>query len=117
MAITTPWKGVPRKGPVSSSLTSSAKPVFMYYVYFLLLKNGNIYTGSSDDLRRRIAEHQNGKVKSTQYFRPVELIGYEAYLIKSDAARREKFFKTTEGKRLFRQQYKDILSRVRPIIR
>ncbi len=62
-------------------------------------------------------EHQKGKVESTQYLRPIKLIGYEAYLLKSDALRREKFLKTTEGKRLFRQQYKDILLRVRPIIR
>jgi len=81
----------------------------MYYVYFLLLKNENIYTGMTDDLCRRISEHQKGKVKSTMNLRPLKFIGYEAYLLKSDALRREKFLKTTEGKRLFKQQYRDIL--------
>lgn len=37
------------------------------------------------------------------------LIGYEAYLNKKDAFRREKFLKTTEGKRFFNQQFKEIL--------
>jgi putative endonuclease len=60
-------------------------------------------------LKRRINEHKNGKVKSTKYLRPFKFIGYEAYLLKSDARRRERFLKTTEGKRLFRQQYRDML--------
>jgi len=81
----------------------------MYYVYFLLLSNRNFYTGSTSDLKRRFEEHKLGKVISTKPFLPTKLIGYEAYSKKSDAQRREKFLKTTEGKRLFRQQYRDII--------
>jgi putative endonuclease len=81
----------------------------MYYVYFLRLKNYQIYIGFSDNLGRRISEHRRGKVKSTKHLHPFQLIGYEAYLLKSDAKRRERFLKTTEGKRLFKQQYRDIL--------
>ena len=80
----------------------------MFYVYFLVLVGGRVYTGSSSDLRKRFKEHQLGKVKSTKGRNP-ELIGYEAYLKKSDALRRERFLKTTEGKRLFRMQYRDVL--------
>lgn len=83
----------------------------MYYVYFLRLANGDIYTGFSDDLKRRIPEHKNGKVKSTKRYLPCLLIGYEAYLEKKDALRREKFLKTTEGKRFFNKQFKEILSK------
>jgi putative endonuclease len=82
----------------------------MYYVYFLKLANGDIYKGSTGDLKRRIKEHIAGKVESTHDYRPVVLVGYEAYLLKSDAERRERFLKTTEGKRLFRQQCRDILN-------
>ena len=92
----------------------------MYYVYFLLLKNQRVYTGSTNDLKRRMSEHNRGKVAYTKNLRPLKLIGYESYLLKTDAIRREKFLKTTEGKRLFRQQYRDILEKnqqVRPIIR
>ncbi|MCL5019812.1 MAG: GIY-YIG nuclease family protein [Patescibacteria group bacterium] len=81
----------------------------MHYVYFLRLKNRDIYTGYSDDLKRRILEHKNGKVDSTKQYLPCVLIGYEAYLSKKDALRREKFLKTTEGKRFFNQQFKEIL--------
>lgn len=82
----------------------------MYYVYFLLMNNGQIYTGSTKDLKSRMFEHNRGNVTTTSKYLPVTLIGYEAYSVKSDAQRREKFMKTTEGKRLFRQQYRDILS-------
>ena len=83
----------------------------MIYVYFLLLCNKDIYKGSSDNLKRRLQEHKRGNVASTRNFRPVLLIGFEGYAFKSDAQRREKFLKTTEGRRFFRQQYRDILKK------
>ncbi len=83
----------------------------MSYVYFLLLNKKIIYKGFTDDLKRRIEEHKKDKVKSTARYSSKLLIGYEAYLQKSDALRREKFLKTSEGRRLFRQQYRDILKR------
>ncbi|MBU0648695.1 GIY-YIG nuclease family protein [Patescibacteria group bacterium] len=82
----------------------------MYYVYFLLLSNEDLYKGFTDDLPRRIDEHKKGKVKSTKNFLPARLIGYEAYLLKSDALRRERFLKTTEGKRFLKRQYRDIIN-------
>jgi len=56
-----------------------------------------------------MVEHERGNVVTTRKYLPVTLIGYEAYQLKSDAQRREKFMKSTEGKRLFRQQFRDIL--------
>ncbi len=81
----------------------------MTYLYILLLKNNKLYKGLSDDLRRRIDEHNRGKVKSTKNLRPIKLIHYESYLNKRDAMRREKFLKTTEGRRLLRQQLREVL--------
>jgi len=79
----------------------------MYHVYFLLLSNGDIYKGFCNDLQQRLADHRGGKVTSTKPFLPFHLLGYEVYVLKSDAMRREKFLKTTEGRRLLRQQYRD----------
>ena len=81
----------------------------MYYVYILLLYNKQLYTGRTENLKRRVLEHKDGKVKSTEKRRPLRLIHYEVYYLKSDSIRREKFLKTTEGKKLLRQQIKDIL--------
>ena len=82
----------------------------MYYVYLLQLNDAKIYTGSTGDLKKRINEHKQGKVESTKHRLPVKLILYEAYLLKSDAQRRERYLKTTEGKRFLRQQIRDYLA-------
>jgi putative endonuclease len=81
----------------------------MYYVYILLMNNKKLYKGFSNDLKRRLEEHENGLVKSTRHKRPIKLIYYEVYCLKSDAQRRERFLKTTEGRRLLRQQIRDML--------
>ena len=80
----------------------------MYYVYIMHLKNGNLYKGSTDDLKARERRHKNGDVKSTKGKNPT-LIHYECYKMESDARRRELFLKTTEGRRLLKQQLRDIL--------
>ncbi len=74
----------------------------MYYTYTLLLKNTKIYSGSTNDLKRRLNEHQLGKVLSTKNQRPIELIFYEAFVNKKDAERREKYFKTDKGKKMLK---------------
>jgi len=81
----------------------------MYYIYILKLNNNKLYTGYSDNIKRRIKEHQSGKVITTSKYLPVKLIHYEAYLLKSDALRREKFLKTSDGKHFLKQQLSDFL--------
>ncbi|OIO46420.1 MAG: hypothetical protein AUJ28_02605 [Parcubacteria group bacterium CG1_02_37_51] len=81
----------------------------MYFVYILQLNNNNLYKGYTNDLNRRINEHKTGKVKSTSNHRPLKLIHYEVYSLASDALRREKFLKTTEGIRLLKQQLRDVI--------
>ena len=72
----------------------------MIYVYVLLsISDRQLYTGCSRDLRTRLAQHNAGQVPSTKDRRPFELIYYEACLNEKDAFRREKYLKTTYGKR------------------
>lgn len=62
----------------------------MFYVYLLRsLKDGDIYVGYSNDLRRRLLEHNTGKSRSTRHRAPFELVYYEAYKAQSDAKWRE----------------------------
>ncbi|MEI6494459.1 MAG: GIY-YIG nuclease family protein [bacterium] len=62
----------------------------MFYVYVLKSKkDDNLYFGSTNDLRRRLSEHNTGKVPSTKPRRPFELRYYEAYTKESDARHRE----------------------------
>ena len=81
----------------------------MYYVYLLKSKKKDNwhYVGYTSNLRKRFKEHQNGLSKSTKPYRPLELIFYEAYKTKSDAKRRETYFKTNKGKRALKLMLKD----------
>ena len=82
----------------------------MFYVYVLRLSNSQFYVGRSDDLRRRFHEHMQGKVKSTQKRRPLSLVFYEAFILKEDGIRRERYFKTSKGKSTIRIMLQSYLS-------
>ena len=66
----------------------------MYYVYAMLsLVNGDLYIGFSQDLKDRVREHNDKKVRATKANAPWKLVYYEAYLGKKDATIREKKLK------------------------
>jgi len=82
----------------------------MFYVYVLKsLKDGKFYIGFTEDVKRRIKDHNSGKVLSTQKRKPFKLLYYEAHLSKKDALRRENYFKTTKGKTTLRQMLRESL--------
>jgi predicted GIY-YIG superfamily endonuclease len=70
----------------------------VWYVYFLELRNGDIYVGSTDDLRRRFASHQKGQVISTATNVPASLRSYVAVIDEASARRLERYFKSGSGK-------------------
>ncbi|MFA5336761.1 MAG: GIY-YIG nuclease family protein [Candidatus Omnitrophota bacterium] len=66
----------------------------MYYVYVLKSKKDqNLYIGSTNDLERRLNEHNAGLVFSTKTRVPFDLVYYEAYKSETDARNREKNLK------------------------
>jgi putative endonuclease len=77
----------------------------MYYTYILIsLKDEKFYIGYTKDLKRRINEHKRKKVKSTKNRLPIKLVCYEAYLTKNEAGAREKFLKSSDGKKDIRKR-------------
>ena len=71
----------------------------MFFVYVLKsLKDNKRYIGMSSNLNRRLLEHNRGLVKSTRNRKPLELIYFEEFEDKSNALKREKFFKTGCGR-------------------
>lgn len=70
----------------------------MWYVYFLQLRNGDIYVGSINDLRRRFASHQAGQVASTLAHIPAVLKSYVAVETEEHAREPERYFKSGSGK-------------------
>ena len=63
-----------------------------------------MYTGYTFDLELRLEQHNKGKVISTKYRRPLKLVYYEACLNQSSALKREKYLKTTYGKRYLKNR-------------
>jgi len=83
-----------------------------YYVYVLLsLRDSLFYVGYTDNLQKRIQEHNQGKVFSTKSRRPLKIIYFEACFDEKDAKQREKYFKTGIGKRFLRQRLRNYLSK------
>jgi putative endonuclease len=71
----------------------------MFWVYVLRsLKTGRRYVGSSNNAERRLKEHNTGKSKSTRHGIPWELIYEESCQDRSEAVRRERYFKTGKGR-------------------
>jgi len=72
----------------------------MYYLYILKSKKDEkLYIGSTSDLKRRLIEHNSGKVRSTKSRAPFDLRYYEAFYEESDARKREYSLKK-DGKAL-----------------
>ena len=76
----------------------------MWYVYVLRsLKNGRLYTGSTNGLTRRLDEHARGHSKYTRHAGPFELIHKEECETRLEARRRELFLKTGPGRAELKQ--------------
>lgn len=89
--------------------TATCRGFDMYYVYVLQsLTNKRLYTGSTNNLERRLSEHNNGQSKYTKSTVPFNLVYKEEFLTRSEACKRERFLKTSSG----RDYLKEVLSAV-----
>jgi len=76
-----------------------------WYVYFLKsLKNGNIYIGSTNDLKRRLSEHNRGISKATKPYAPWKVDSFIAVRNESRARELEKYFKTGSGMAILKKR-------------
>ena len=78
-----------------------------YYTYVLLSKNnGDIYVGRTGNLRKRLALHNSGQVRSTKPYRPWILLESRQCNSRSESVRLERFLKTGQQKELLKEKYK-----------
>ncbi len=64
----------------------------MYYVYLLKCSDGTLYCGTTNNLDKRLKEHNEGKGRGAKYTagrRPVRLVYTEKKRTKSSALKRE----------------------------
>jgi tRNA/rRNA methyltransferase len=67
----------------------------LFYVYILKCADGSYYTGHTDDLNKRLWEHENGKYEGyTSIRRPVKLVYSEGFHRRIDALTAEMKIKT-----------------------
>jgi len=70
-----------------------------FFVYVLKSESGGCsYVGHTSDLQKRLLEHNSGKSLSTRGKRPWRLVYKEKYATRSEAASRERYFKSVKGR-------------------
>ena len=74
----------------------------MYFVYILKSdKSNRYYIGCTSKLKRRIDEHNTGKVLSTKAYTPWSLVYVEKFISKSEAFNREQKIKSFKSGNAF----------------
>lgn len=78
----------------------------MYYTYVLKSKIRNyIYVGLTSDIDRRLNEHNQGHNKTTEPYKPFDLLLKESYSTRIEARKREKYLKSGAGKEWIKKNY------------
>ena len=75
-----------------------------YFVYAIKSElDGRIYVGFSEDVEKRLKEHNSGKTKSTKGFRPWDIIFTQECDSRIEARKLEKYYKSGIGKEKLKQ--------------
>jgi len=71
-----------------------------YHVYVIKsVTHATRYIGSTDNVLKRLFEHNNGKCRYTSGRKPWKLAYQEKYDTRSEAMKREKFLKSGQGRK------------------
>jgi putative endonuclease len=81
------------------------------YVYVLRSqKDQMFYVGFTGNLKQRVEAHNGGLVPSTRRRTPMELVYWEGCCNQSDATNREKYLKSSWGKRYIKTRLRNYLT-------
>ena len=101
-----------RSVPPAGSRVARQNHNLMYFTYALFsFKNGDIYIGSAENVEKRIALHNTGKVRSTRPYRPWKLLECKEFRTRGEAVRMERFLKTHQQKEILRKKYGAVAKR------
>ncbi len=85
----------------------------IHYIYILKsLDYEKTYVGITNDLKRRLSEHNSGNSIYTGKFKPWKIVYAEEYSTIQEARRKEKYFKTSAGRKKLKKILMDIIAPV-----
>ena len=77
----------------------------MWFVYVIKSLNKSFrYIGSTNNLEKRLKDHNGGKTQSTISYAPFEYDAYVAVKTEKKARELEKYFKTGSGKAILKKR-------------
>ena len=78
----------------------------MYTVYILQsMKDAKTYVGYSNNVQRRLLEHNSGQSKATRHRRPFEILFTEEFETEQEAKKREMYWKSGAGRRKLKEYF------------
>jgi putative endonuclease len=78
----------------------------MFFVYIIRSElNGWFYVGMSQDVDKRLKEHNSGKARSTKGYRPWALFFFESFDTRIEARKREVYLKSGIGKEFIKNKW------------
>jgi len=114
----------PRTGKNNTGFTTNGKSkdykiqhvrpehLMAFWVYILRCSDGSYYTGHTDNLEKRVAEHQDGEIQCyTLTRRPVELVFEEVFSTREEALAAERQIKGWSRKKkeaMIRGDWKEV---------
>ena len=82
-------------------------------VYILQsLSDGRTYVGSTNNLSRRLKQHNSGQVKSTKHRLPLKILFIEKFQTLSEARKRENWWKSGAGRNKLKEYFKSLQNKV-----
>lgn len=93
---------MPDRPPRVDELASRGRSNGRLYTVYVLksLSSLKSYVGFSDDVNRRLKEHNSGKNYYTKRYMPWKIIHTEEFKLLKEAVKREKYLKSASGRRI-----------------
>ena len=77
----------------------------MFYAYVLKsIAYDYYYKGHCENLNERLVEHNSRKTKSNKFYAPFILLYSEGFATREESILREKYFKTSAGRKFLRKK-------------
>lgn len=78
-----------------------------YFTYVIYSQSHNrLYKGLTQNIEKRLEEHNRGLTSSTKFYKPWTLIFSEEFSSRDEARKREKFLKSGQGRDFIKQYIK-----------